>query len=167
MTSTAPRRSPPLLFAVALAGLTLVGCSSTSSAERGPASSSEASSTQTAGSPAPAAEHGSGGAAHGPGGAPAESGEVFTGVVRETMNSGGYTYLQVEVDGGGPTGSMRWVAAEEAPIAVGDRVTIKVSMQMTNFTSKTLQRTFEQIWFGYIESSEGEAGEAQPASDMI
>ena len=65
-----------------------------------------------------------------------------TGKVLETMDSAGYTYLNVET----PAGAM-WVAVNQTPIAVGDEVTFMDGMVMQNFVSKTLNRTFPEIIF--------------------
>ncbi len=65
-----------------------------------------------------------------------------SGVVVETMNSGGYTYVQVD------TGQEKiWVAAPEFAVQVGDPVVVPEGMAMTNHHSKTLDRTFETIYF--------------------
>ena len=64
------------------------------------------------------------------------------GKVLETMNSGGYTYVQVD------TGSEKiWAATPELPVKVGDAVVIPTGMPMNNFHSPTLNRTFEVVYF--------------------
>jgi hypothetical protein len=64
------------------------------------------------------------------------------GKVVETMNSGGYTYVQVD------DGSKKiWAAAPPFTVAVGDMVMVPEGMPMENFQSKTLGRTFELIYF--------------------
>ncbi len=64
------------------------------------------------------------------------------GNVIETTDSGGYTY--VNVDCGGRT---IWAAGPETRVGVGERVTVQLDMPMSNFESKTLNRTFETIYF--------------------
>ncbi len=65
-----------------------------------------------------------------------------TGTVVETMNSGGYTYIQFD------TGTEKlWAAAPEFVVKVGDPVIVPDGMPMQNHTSKTLDRTFELIYF--------------------
>ncbi len=65
-----------------------------------------------------------------------------TGTVVETMNSGGYTYIQFD------TGTEKiWAAAPEFAVKVGDPVIVPEGMQMQNHTSKTLDRTFDKIYF--------------------
>jgi hypothetical protein len=69
-------------------------------------------------------------------------GKAVTGKVVETMNAGGYTYLSVD------DGSKKiWAAAPQLAVAVGDRVVVPAGMPMENFTSKTLGRTFDVVWF--------------------
>ena len=65
------------------------------------------------------------------------------GKVVETMNSGGYTYVSIQT----ASGETVWAAGRPVRIQVGDLVSIKKEMEMTNFTSKTLERTFKSIYF--------------------
>ncbi len=67
---------------------------------------------------------------------------TITGIVEETMNSGGYTYLRVKNEG-----KDIWVATSAVPISLGDKVTFKAELPMTNFKSATLKRTFNTIYF--------------------
>lgn len=66
----------------------------------------------------------------------------FAGVVTETMDGGGYTYILVETDS-----DQRWVAGNKMSVAVGDRVTVAGAIQMRDFASDSLDRTFAEIWF--------------------
>lgn len=71
---------------------------------------------------------------------PAAQGKA--GTVVETMNSGGYTYVQVD------TGTEKiWAAAPEFKVQVGDSVVVPEGMPMTNYHSKTLERDFELVYF--------------------
>jgi sporulation protein YlmC with PRC-barrel domain len=66
----------------------------------------------------------------------------FTGTVIETINTSGYTYVQVD------TGKEKiWAAATEFQVKVGDKVTVPQGMLMKNHHSKTLNRTFDLIYF--------------------
>lgn len=67
---------------------------------------------------------------------------TLTGTVLETMDSGGYTYFQLDTGLDKP-----WVAVPQAQIKVGDTVSSMPGMVMKNFTSKTLNRTFDAIIF--------------------
>ena len=64
------------------------------------------------------------------------------GKVLETMDSGGYTYVQIDENG-----EKLWVAAMQTPVKVGDTVEFPDAPPMINFQSKTLKRTFEKIIF--------------------
>ncbi len=88
--------------------------------------------------------------------APAAAGSV-TGTVLETMNAATYTYVRIKTE----TGEV-WAAVPETKTAVGESITIVNPMTMTNFTSKTLNRTFDSILFGQLG---GAAGAAAPAGD--
>ena len=72
---------------------------------------------------------------------PAPAGMV-RGKVLETMNSGGYTYVFIETDS-----DQRWVATREFAVKAGDVVQTTPGMPMRNFESKTLNRTFEIVYF--------------------
>ncbi len=74
--------------------------------------------------------------------AEAPAGGGARGVVRETMSSGGYTYMRIE----GASGSV-WVAVPEMTVAVGNEVEAAPGMEMPGFRSNTLGRSFEQLTF--------------------
>jgi hypothetical protein len=77
------------------------------------------------------------------------------GPVTETMDVGGYTYLQVD-DDEGPT----WVAVPQQQVEPGQEVAITEGMEMRNFESKTLNRTFDVIYF--TAGFEGESEQVSP-----
>ena len=64
------------------------------------------------------------------------------GIVIQTMNAAGYTYVQLD----GPKGKV-WSAGPETAIAIGDKVEFNSGSAMTNFHSKSLDRSFEIIYF--------------------
>ncbi len=68
--------------------------------------------------------------------------DPLRGTVKETLDSGGYTYLHVSA-----SGREVWAAAKQFPVAVGDEVEIAGLQLMRNFQSKTLGRVFEEIQF--------------------
>lgn len=74
-------------------------------------------------------------------------GVVHEGTVVDTMNGGGYTYVQIkEAD------NTFWAAGPEAEVKKGDKVAVVEQMWMNQFTSKTLKRTFDKLLFvGQIE----------------
>lgn len=96
----------------------------------------------TAEPPAPAAEAG------------------ITGKVVETMNAGQYTYVQVD------DGSKKvWAAAPQFAVAVGDKVVVPAGIPMRDFESKTLQRTFDLVYFVQeIQMVGGKAADGKPAA---
>jgi len=73
----------------------------------------------------------------------AAKGDVFTGVVIDTLNGGGYTYLQIE-DSFKKT---HWAALEGVNIDKGTEVRFTEEMRAEKFESKTLNRTFENLIF--------------------
>jgi len=83
------------------------------------------------------------GAGAGTMGAAAAAGGAGGGAVKSVTNSAGYTYL--EVDQGG--GKVVWVAAMQTAVKAGDKVQWQGGMTMTNFTARSLNRTFESIVF--------------------
>ncbi len=64
------------------------------------------------------------------------------GKVLETMDVGGYTYVEID-DDKGPA----WVAIPQTKIEKGQDVSVTHGMEMRNFESKTLGRTFDSIIF--------------------
>ena len=88
--------------------------------------------------------------------AAATAGGGPTGVVLETMESGGYTYALMEIDG-----EEIWAAGPVTAMAIGDSIGLVGAMGMQDFTSSTLDRTFESILF---VSAFGSAAGAPPAS---
>ena len=83
----------------------------------------------------------------------------ISGKIVETMNSGGYTYLCIEKDG-----KKTWAAIPETKVTVGENISLPPGYEMVNFTSKTLNRTFEKIVFTTGPTS---AQSAHGASDKM
>lgn len=75
--------------------------------------------------------------------APTPMGDVGpAGMVLETMDAAGYTYVRIDVEG-----EEIWAAGPPAVINVGDSIGLVGAMGMRDFTSNTLGRTFDQILF--------------------
>lgn len=127
----------------------------------GVAGCSDAPAADQAADPGRAALAASHGTAPGGGGA-APSGEVFTGVVAETMSSGGYTYVRLTSDD-----REVWVAANEAAVKVGESLTVALDMPMAGFHSNTLDRDFDLIYFVSAFAREGQGVMAPPATNAI
>ncbi len=67
---------------------------------------------------------------------------ITSGKVSETMNAVGYTYVRVD------TGEKQlWFAAPGFKVAVGDEVTVPPGAEMRDHYSKTLDRSFDVIYF--------------------
>ena len=91
----------------------------------------------------------------------AEAGTI-RGAVVETMNSGGYTYARLTVDG-----KDTWIAGTEFPVKVGDQLTAAVDMPMENFRSRTLNRDFPMIYFVREVALNGQALPAAAADGAM
>lgn len=65
------------------------------------------------------------------------------GNIVHTMTGGGYTYLQVKRSNGEEV----WIAAPETAVKENDTVSWNGGVVMSDFTSSTLNKTFEKILF--------------------
>ncbi len=80
------------------------------------------------------------------------------GTVVEVVNTGRYTYVHVD------TGDNKvWAAAPSFKVEVGDKVEVPPGAPMKDFHSKTLDRTFDLIYF---VSSITRAGSKQSSSQL-
>jgi hypothetical protein len=80
--------------------------------------------------------------------------EDTSGTVLETMNAAGYTYIYV--DSGA---AKEWVAVPQTELTPGDKISYSQGMEMKDFYSKSLDRSFPTIIF-----SAGIVSDAQPAT---
>lgn len=89
-----------------------------------------------------------------------EASQTLTGKVSETLEAGGYTYICLE-----KKGKKTWFAVPQMPVKVGQEMTFPLGMEMKNFTSKKLNRTFESVYFadGPVAAPEGKESKAAPA----
>lgn len=84
---------------------------------------------------------------------------TLQGKVVETMDSGGYTYVNIESEG-----KKTWVAIPRTTVAVGQVIAFQPGMEMMDFESKSLKRNFKSIIFsGGIAG--GSAGSEQKPVD--
>lgn len=65
-----------------------------------------------------------------------------SGVAVQVISTGGYTYVEVEVEGG-----TFWLAGPETDITEGTQVQWKGPLWMSDFHSPSLDRTFSEILF--------------------
>ncbi|SDJ12229.1 hypothetical protein SAMN04488540_10567 [Ferrimonas sediminum] len=71
-----------------------------------------------------------------------QAAEMHKGEVVETMNAGGYTYVQIKEEG-----KLVWAAAPQTQVKKGDTVEFDEQMNLPSFESKSLKRTFSPIIF--------------------
>jgi uncharacterized protein YuzE len=83
------------------------------------------------------------------------------GTVLETMEGGGYTYIKLDQDG-----NILWIAVRRADVAVGDKVEYVEQMRMPNFTSKTLNKSFDEIVFAKLRGEHATASPMQPVPEI-
>lgn len=90
---------------------------------------------------------------------------ALVGTIAETMDAGGYTYVRLET----PSGEA-WAAGPGTRVAVGQTVQVANPQPMPGFHSSTLDRTFEQIYFGSalvgVAAVEG-AASADPGAEIL
>ena len=87
---------------------------------------------------------------------------TVTGTIIETMNASGYTYMLVE-SGAEKT----WVAIPATTVEKGTVINYYEGMVMKNFTSKTLDRTFDAVVFSSGLAGEGAEVTQQPAVEKM
>jgi len=84
--------------------------------------------------------------------------QSYLGTVLETMDAGGYTYARLAIEG-----TEAWFAGPPTLLAVGDELLVADALPMEDFTSPSLARTFDVVYFLRAFRKEGEA-EADPGS---
>lgn len=84
----------------------------------------------------------------------------LSGKVVETMDAGGYTYVNLERGG-----KKVWVALPVTKVQVGDELAALPGMRMDKFTSKSLNRTFDVIYFSSGVAGNGAA--PAPAESVL
>jgi hypothetical protein len=85
------------------------------------------------------------------------AGQGISGKVLERIDASPYCYLHIQT----ATGEV-WAAVPEAKIEKGTEVTVDNPMLMSNFESKSLNRTFAEVFFGTLAGVAG-AAPASPA----
>lgn len=70
------------------------------------------------------------------------SGTAVTGVVKETLNGGGYTFALLDL------GDREiWVAGPETELGLGQALALPDTMNMGQFTAPSIERTFDVLYF--------------------
>jgi hypothetical protein len=72
----------------------------------------------------------------------ASAADRFAGKVLETINAASYTYVLIDMGA-----NKVWAAAPQFAVKVGDTVALTDAMPMKNYQSKTLNRTFDVVYF--------------------
>lgn len=84
---------------------------------------------------------------------------MITGVIQEVLQATSYTYLKVKAGN-----RDIWIAVTKRQAKVGETISFATGLEMKNFQSKDLQRTFETIYF--VDRVTG-GGPAAPAAHDI
>jgi hypothetical protein len=85
-------------------------------------------------------------------------GQGLSGKVLERLDAAPYCYLRIQT----ATGEV-WAAVPQAKVEKGTEVTVVNPMIMNNFESKTLNRTFPEVFFGTLASAGAGAAPAGAA----
>ena len=85
--------------------------------------------------------------------------EIHTVVVQEVIQATAYTYLKVKEND-----ADAWVAIKKAQIEPGETISYANPLEMRDFTSKDLNRTFDRIYFvgGYDRGDGSSPAKAAP-----
>ena len=83
-------------------------------------------------------------------------------VVEEKLDANNYSYLKVAENG-----NSYWIAVPRMDVKSGEKITFSKFMEMKNFKSETLGRTFESVLF-VDDANKGETGQnvASPHSNI-
>ncbi|WP_309497856.1 hypothetical protein [Sulfurovum sp.] len=68
--------------------------------------------------------------------------DIHYGTILEIKGAMGYKYLKIDEEG-----KELWVAISSAPVSVGDRIGYDKKTMMRDFKSKSLDKTFKEIFF--------------------
>jgi hypothetical protein len=96
----------------------------------------------------------------------APASDAITGTLLEQIAAAPYVYLRLKTASG-----EIWAAVNQTPLTVGAQVTVYGAILMEKFESKTLNRTFDRVYFGSLEAPNGpppamagSGGSAMPSS---
>ncbi|MGC3997659.1 MAG: nucleotide-binding protein [Anaeromyxobacter sp.] len=98
--------------------------------------------------------------------APQEAGQPPAGLqgrILERIDAPPYSYLRLETAAG-----ERWAAVQQTRLDKGATVAVGGGLEMKNYTSQTLKRTFESVYFGQVmEGGDATAGAMPPGHPDI
>lgn len=83
-----------------------------------------------------------------------------TGTVQEVLQANAYTYLQLKEQD-----DLYWIAITKRDVNVGDTVSFGNALEMTNFVSKDLNRTFDTVYF--VSQIDGGSQPSAPAASAM
>lgn len=90
-------------------------------------------------------------------------GENLSGTVQEQLDASPYLYLRIQTAQGDI-----WAAVPEGSVENGAQVTLYSPMLMHKFESKTLKRTFDEVYFGTLTPAVAATGDnANPHTGML
>lgn len=89
------------------------------------------------------------------------NGAAHTAKVIDKIDASNYSYLQVSENG-----NTYWIAVNQMPVEKGETVQFSKAMEMKNFRSETLNRTWESILFVSDCVKEGHGSMAGDGSQM-
>lgn len=85
----------------------------------------------------------------------------FSGTVLAATNAGSYTYVQID------TGKEKiWAAAPQFSVKAGDQASFATALPMKNYASKSLNRTFDTVYFTGVITVGGSAPTTPMAMGM-
>ena len=84
---------------------------------------------------------------------------IVAGAVVETIQVSGYTYLRLETRSG-----QVWAAVPRTDISVGTHAELRDAALMQSFRSDSLDRTFDEIYFGVLAQPDGASAAAATGS---
>jgi len=132
-------------IAISVAALLMYGCSDKPKEDKSVKTQKTQSSNKTTSTTAPKSIYGASAqkeVAQTPSETDAQLSTPHMGKVLETVNGGGYTYAKVNENG-----NVYWIAGPQSEVVVGSTISYIEQMVMTDFTSKALKRTFDQLVF--------------------
>ncbi len=139
------------LYVVLAASLAAIGCSSKKAEVVAAPAPQKALVTKLGGDPAAAPTMAA------VANAGAQGGPTLKGKVLERIDASTYTYLKLDTADG-----EIWAAVQETAVPVGAEVEIAGPQRMDGFESKTLNRRFDKIVFGYLANDKAAAPAASP-----
>jgi hypothetical protein len=97
-----------------------------------------------------------------PASAAAENAEMLEGEILEIIDVPGYTYVRLSAAGS----EGQWAAVSTTKLEKGQKLRLRVETKLTDFPSKTLNRTFSSIYFGAIADGAPQPSGALPSGGV-